>query len=133
MRSRGGGLWKERKAELGIRSDGKGAAVSNRVAGRGLGKNLEGGKPKNKVSVSRSVGLLPQGRLIPPRHGDGYIGQGGRDMTTLCVTPTLPPSSGGSEVSLLRSLTPVGAWMVGVGEMGGAAGQTWREGQSRGV
>ena len=48
-----------------------------------------------------------------------------------------PPHShchlAGSEVSLLRSPTPIGVWMVGVGEMGGAAGQTWREGQSRGV
>ena len=30
---------------MGIRSDGKGVAVSNRVAGRGVGKNLEGGTP----------------------------------------------------------------------------------------
>lgn len=36
----------EGKAESGIRSDGKEAEVSNRVAGRGLGKNLEGGKPR---------------------------------------------------------------------------------------
>ena len=38
--------------------------------------------------------------------------------------PHSHPHLGGSEVSLLRSLTPVGVWMVGVGEMGGAAGQT---------
>lgn len=68
----GGGVWKERKAELGIKSDGKGAAASNRAAGRGLGKNLEGGKPENKASGPRSMGFLPLGRLIPPSHG-GWV------------------------------------------------------------
>ena len=80
---------------MGIRSDGKGVAVSNRVAGRSLGKNLEGGKPENKVSGSRSMGFLPLGRLTPLSHGDGCVGQGGRDTTTLCVTPALPLSSRG--------------------------------------
>lgn len=48
---------KERKAELGIKSDGKGAVVSNRAAGRGLGKNLGGKRRQGQWLHPQSVGL----------------------------------------------------------------------------